>query len=82
VMSELPQVLTNVTVGSKNGWDQDEVIAATIAEWEKQLGTRGRILVRPSGTEPMIRVRVVAPTAAEAAEAADAIAQVVRSALG
>jgi phosphoglucosamine mutase len=82
VMSELPQVLTNVTVGSKNGWDQDEVIAATIAEWEKQLGTRGRILVRPSGTEPMIRVMVEAPTASEAAEAADAIAQVVRSALG
>ena len=82
VMSELPQVLTNVTVGSKNGWDQDEVIAATIAEWEKHLGTRGRILVRPSGTEPMIRVMVEAPTASEAAEAADAIAQVVRSALG
>lgn len=82
VMSELPQVLTNVTVGSKDGWDQDEVIAATIADWEKQLGTRGRILVRPSGTEPMIRVMVEAPTASEAADAADAIAQVVRSSLG
>jgi phosphoglucosamine mutase len=82
VMSELPQVLTNVTVGSKDGWDEDEVIAATIAEWEKQLGSRGRILVRPSGTEPMIRVMVEAPTASEAADAADAIAQVVRSSLG
>ncbi len=82
VMSELPQVLTNITVGSKDGWDEDEVVASTIAEWEKQLGSRGRILVRPSGTEPMIRVMVEAPTASEAAEAADAIAQVVRSALG
>ncbi len=82
VMSELPQVLTNITVGSKDGWDEDAVIAATIADWEGQLGNRGRILVRPSGTEPMIRVMVEAPTASEAAEAADAIAQVVRSALG
>ena len=77
VMSELPQVLTNVTVGSKDGWDSDPAIAASIAEWEKQLGTRGRILVRPSGTEPMIRVMVEAPTETEAEEAAQGIAGVV-----
>jgi phosphoglucosamine mutase len=81
VMSELPQVLTNVRVGSKDGWDTHEVIAAEIAHHEERLGTSGRILVRPSGTEPLIRVMVEAPTAEEANVVAGAIAKVVQDAL-
>lgn len=81
VMTELPQVLTNVKVGSKDGWDSDPAIAASVAEWEAALGDRGRILVRPSGTEPLIRVMVEAPTAIEAEQAASGIAQVVTSQL-
>ena len=81
VMTELPQVLTNVTVGSKDGWDRDDAIAASIADWERHLGNRGRILVRPSGTEPMIRVMVEAPTESEATEAAASIAGVVERSL-
>jgi phosphoglucosamine mutase len=81
VMSELPQVLTNVRVGSKDGWDTNAAIAASIDEHEASLGSKGRILVRPSGTEPLIRVMVEAPTESEAAAIAKSIADVVESAL-
>ncbi len=81
VMAELPQVLTNVRVGSKDGWDTDDAIAASIAEHERRLGKRGRILVRPSGTEPFIRVMVEAPTESEASAVAESIADVVAAEL-
>ncbi|MGI9666604.1 MAG: phosphoglucosamine mutase [Acidimicrobiia bacterium] len=81
VMTELPQVLTNVSVASKDGWDSDPEIAASIATWEKELGSRGRILVRPSGTEPLVRVMVEAPTASEAENVANSIAGVVEAQL-
>jgi len=81
IMSELPQVLTNVRVGSKDGWDTHELIAAEIAHHEDKLGSSGRILVRPSGTEPLIRVMVEAPTATEAAAVAKSIASVVEESL-
>ncbi len=81
VMSELPQVLTNVRVASKEGWDTDEAIRSSIASHERELGSRGRILVRPSGTEPLIRVMVEAPTESEATTIAESIASVVESAL-
>jgi phosphoglucosamine mutase len=57
------------------------MIAAEIAVHEERLGTSGRILVRPSGTEPLIRVMVEAPTEAEAAAVADSIAAVVEKSL-
>ncbi len=81
VMEELPQVLTNVPVGSKDGWDTDAAITASISEHERQLGSRGRILVRPSGTEPLIRVMVEAPTETEANAVATSIAAVVATEL-
>jgi phosphoglucosamine mutase len=81
VMSELPQVLTNVKVGSKNGWEQNTIIAKATSDAERELGNRGRILVRASGTEPLIRVMVEAPTESEATTVADSIADVVASEL-
>jgi len=81
IMSELPQVLTNVRVGSKNGWDTHEAIATEIALHEDKLGSSGRILVRPSGTEPLIRVMVEAPTQEEASAVARSIAAVVEESL-
>jgi phosphoglucosamine mutase len=81
IMSELPQVLTNVPVGSKDGWDTHETIAAEIAHHEDTLGSLGRILVRPSGTESLIRVMVEAPTEEEASAVADSIAAVVQESL-
>ncbi len=81
VMSELPQVLANVRVATKDGWDTNEAIQASIAGYERELGDRGRILVRPSGTEPLIRVMVEAPTESEASSIAGSIAGVVESTL-
>ena len=77
VMSELPQVLTNVKVASKNGWQENTLISRATAEAERELGSRGRVLVRASGTEPLIRVMVEAPTESEATNVADSIAGVV-----
>lgn len=81
VMSELPQVLTNVKVGAKDGWQENILIGKATAAAERELGSRGRVLVRASGTEPLIRVMIEAPTESEATSLADSIASVVESEL-
>ncbi|HEY6531456.1 MAG TPA: phosphoglucosamine mutase [Acidimicrobiales bacterium] len=68
-MTQLPQVLVNVRVAERRD-DIAEVMAAEIAAEETALGGRGRVLVRPSGTEPLVRVMVEA----ELQETADAVA--------
>jgi len=72
VVTRLPQVLVNVAVADK----ASAMTAATrlIAEAESLLGGDGRVLVRPSGTEPLVRVMVEAPTDDQARELADRIA--------
>lgn len=67
-MTRLPQVLRNVRVVDK-GMDVNAALAADIATVEAELGDHGRVLIRGSGTEPLVRVMVEAPTV-EAAEAA------------
>ncbi len=59
VMTSLPQVLVNVRVAERRP-DIASLIAASITEVEAELGDRGRVLIRPSGTEPLIRVMVEA----------------------
>jgi phosphoglucosamine mutase len=81
VMTRLPQVLVNVPGVDKSRADEDAVLAAAVAEEEAALGDRGRILLRPSGTEPLVRVMVEAPSADEAAVVADRLATVVRARL-
>jgi phosphoglucosamine mutase len=81
VMSELPQVLTNVKVRSKDGWHENILISKATAKAERELGSRGRVLVRASGTEPLIRVMVEAPTESEATNVAGSIADVVKAEL-
>jgi len=81
VMTRLPQVLVNVSNVDKSRADEDAVLAAAVAEEEAALGERGRILLRPSGTEPLVRVMVEAPTADEARGVADRLAAVVRTRL-
>jgi phosphoglucosamine mutase len=78
VMSRLPQVLVNVPDVDKARTDADAVIAAAVAEEEAGLGDSGRVLLRPSGTEPLVRVMVEAATADEAKGVADRLAEVVR----
>jgi phosphoglucosamine mutase len=71
VMTRLPQVLRNVRVTSTIAEDLDDRIAADIALARAELGDHGRVLVRRSGTEPLVRVMVEASTA----EMADAVAE-------
>ncbi len=80
-MTRLPQVLVNVAGVDKSRADEDAVLAAAVAEEEAALGDRGRILLRPSGTEPLVRVMVEAPTDDEARGVAERLAEVVRAQL-
>ncbi len=59
-----PQVLKNVRVDSKEGAMQDAAVVAAIEAAGAALGDTGRVLVRPSGTEPVVRVMAEAPDAA------------------
>ena len=56
LMTTYPQLLKNVKVYSKNGWEENEQIRAAVEAAKEELGNDGRILVRASGTEPLIRV--------------------------
>ena len=80
-MTRLPQVLRNVRVATRPD-DVDARIAAVVAAAEMRLGDRGRILIRPSGTEPLIRVMVEAESDAEAAMEADALTSAVTQMFG
>jgi phosphoglucosamine mutase len=65
-MEKLPQTLVNVPGVDRDVAAADAGLAAAIAEEDRRLEGRGRVLVRPSGTEPLVRVMVEAPTAQEA----------------
>jgi phosphoglucosamine mutase len=80
VVTRFPQVLVNVPGVDKNRCDDPELVAAVTAE-EDALGDSGRVLLRPSGTEPLVRVMVEAATAEDAQGVADRLAAVVRSRL-
>ena len=82
IMTVFPQVLVNVRVKSKDGWETNTAIRRAIAEAEAKLGDTGRILVRPSGTEPLIRVMAEGPDQGELDALAAAVAEVVVQELG
>jgi phosphoglucosamine mutase len=77
VMTTLPQVLVNVPGVDRERTDDPELAAAVAAEQDK-LGDGGRVLLRPSGTEPFVRVMVEAASPAEASAVAERLADVVR----
>jgi phosphoglucosamine mutase len=81
VMIQLPQVLINVGGVDRTRVADDPHVREAVDAVEQELGGTGRVLLRPSGTEPIVRVMVEAPTQAQAAAAAEAIAAVVRTAL-
>jgi phosphoglucosamine mutase len=81
-MRRLPQVLRNIPVDDPNGLDAAGAVWEAVKRTEHDLGDRGRVLVRPSGTEPLVRVMVEADTSDDAARHADLLAAVVRSSLG
>lgn len=80
-MTRLPQVLINVPGVDKTRASTDEVLAAKIAQAEAELAGQGRVLLRSSGTEPLVRVMVEAPTTEQAEAVAGRLADVVKSQL-
>ncbi|MFI8187110.1 phosphoglucosamine mutase [Actinacidiphila glaucinigra] len=82
VMERLPQILINVRDVDRSRVESSTELAAAVAEAEAELGTTGRVLLRPSGTEPVVRVMVEAADIDHARSVASRLADVVKSALG
>ena len=82
VMTEFPQVLRNVVVAHKARLAEADAVWSAVRAAETALGADGRVLVRASGTEPLVRVMVEAPTSDIADEVARSISRVVVAALG
>lgn len=80
-MQRLPQWLENVRVARKEGWDQNPAIREAIARAEAELAGQGRVLVRASGTEPLIRVMLEGADMAQIQRLSAAIAEVIRTEL-
>lgn len=82
VMRRLPQVLINVPDVDKSRVGTSADLAAAVTEAERELGETGRVLLRPSGTEPLVRVMVEAADIDQARSVAGRLADAVKSALG
>ena len=82
LMKSYPQLLVNMRVATKDGWEENEAIAQSIAEGNQELGDSGRILVRASGTEPLIRVMAEGPDQQQLDVICNRIAAVVKKEQG
>ncbi|MBF6044988.1 phosphoglucosamine mutase [Streptomyces sp. NRRL B-1677] len=82
VMERLPQILINVRDVDKSRVNSSEELASAVADAEQQLGSTGRVLLRSSGTEPLVRVMVEAADIEQARTVAQRLADAVKSALG
>ncbi|GAA4597405.1 phosphoglucosamine mutase [Actinoplanes octamycinicus] len=80
VVHKLPQQLINVKVGDREAGAAAPTVQAAVALAEAELGETGRVLLRPSGTEPLVRVMVEAATEEQARAVASRIADEVRAA--
>ena len=81
-MEKLPQRLVNVSVRDRTALDGAEAVWAAVERESESLSGRGRVLVRPSGTEPLVRVMVEAPGEQECEEIASRLANLVQTELG
>ncbi|GIN92332.1 phosphoglucosamine mutase [Siminovitchia terrae] len=81
-MQKFPQKLVNVKVKDKHHVTDNEKVKAVIEEVEGEMDGNGRILVRPSGTEPLVRVMVEAPTEEACEKYVQRIAEVVKEEMG
>ncbi|QUC56105.1 phosphoglucosamine mutase [Streptomyces sp. A2-16] len=82
VMERLPQVLINVPDVDRSRVATSGELASAVTEAERELGATGRVLLRPSGTEPLVRVMVEAADIDQARTVAGRLADAVKSALG
>ncbi|MEK3885319.1 phosphoglucosamine mutase [Paenibacillus sp. PL2-23] len=82
LMRKFPQKLVNVRVADKSLYNGNAAIEAAVKQVEAELGDNGRVLVRPSGTESLIRVMAEGPDKEQVEAYVDQIASVVKSELG
>ncbi len=82
LMRKYPQVLINVRVADKSLYNDNQSILAAVAQVEGEMGDNGRVLVRPSGTESLIRVMAEGPDKDQVAAYVDQIVAVVKAELG
>ncbi|MDQ5894454.1 MAG: phosphoglucosamine mutase [Actinomycetota bacterium] len=82
VMEKLPQVLVNVEVADRDAIEGADAVWAEVDRLNGELEGQGRVLLRPSGTEPLVRVMAEAPSGERAQEICDSLADQVRSELG
>ncbi|MGJ7922805.1 phosphoglucosamine mutase [Neobacillus sp. LXY-4] len=81
-MKKFPQALVNIKVTDKNHVTDNEKVKQVISAVEAEMNGNGRVLVRPSGTEPLVRVMVEAPTEESCQAFVNSIAEVVRQEMG
>jgi phosphoglucosamine mutase len=81
-MRRYPQAMVNVRVRDRETLEGSDAVRDAVVAAEGELGDRGRVVVRASGTEPLVRVMVEAEDEATARAHAEAIAQVVRTEIG
>jgi phosphoglucosamine mutase len=81
LITRVPQIMVNVSVPDPGRIAEAEEVWSAVAEVEAELGERGRVLLRPSGTEPLVRVMVEALSEVQAEACADRLAAAVRGAL-
>jgi phosphoglucosamine mutase len=79
-MTRVPQVLRNVTVADAAVLNSDAAFWSRVRDVDEELGGDGRVLVRPSGTEPMVRVMVESADAVAAEEACTRLVELVEHA--
>ena len=82
VMERIPQLLLNVKVKDKEALGESQTISQALKEWELKLEGRGRILLRPSGTEPVVRVMVEDEDPKRAEEVARDLAALIEREMG
>lgn len=82
VMQRIPQLLINVRVGDREAALRSPAIAQAVCEWEESLAGEGRVLLRPSGTEPVVRVMVEATDPEKAKAAAESLAALIEKEIG
>jgi len=81
LMQKFPQILVNVRVKDKSGWEENQAIKAVVEHYKQELGENGQILVRASGTEPLIRIMAEGPEQGQLETIAEKIAEIVRKEL-